>query len=213
MSSRGLLGDGATERVVPSIPETLQMFQTIYRDPAHRYRVLDFGGGFALSYFLLRRRMPHESRWAVVETTQSVALGKAFETENLRFFDSIETARQWLGEVDAVHTNGALQYHPSPEAALESLLSVRGAAHLAPAMRFEPGLAGYPGAGVDAGSATRLSTTRWSVGPGGALSPYIHAGKRLCRDLREGWIRLFRIEHSRKHRRGARQRHRGLFAQ
>jgi putative methyltransferase (TIGR04325 family) len=74
--------------------------------------------------------MPHKSRWAVVETSQTVALGKAFESEDLRFFDTIETAHEWLGEVDVVHTNGALQYHPSPEAALESLVSL-GAPYIA----------------------------------------------------------------------------------
>jgi putative methyltransferase (TIGR04325 family) len=126
----GLMGNGISERLVPSIPETIPMFQTIYRNPAHQYRILDFGGGFALCHFLLRRRMPHRSRWAVVETSQTVALGKAFESEDLRFFDTIESAQAWLGEVDAVHTNGALQYHPSPEIALESLVSL-GARYIA----------------------------------------------------------------------------------
>ena len=126
----GLLGNGITERLVPSVQETLHMFQTIYHDPSHQYRVLDFGGGFALCHFLLRRRMPHKSRWAVVETSQTVAMGKAFESEDLRFFDTIEAARAWLGEIDAVHINGALQYHPSPEVALESLASL-GARYIA----------------------------------------------------------------------------------
>ena len=120
----GLLGDGRTESVVPSTHETLKVFQSICLEPAHVYRVLDFGGGFALAWFFLRRRLPQQFRWAVVETPQTAALGKAFETEELRFFDTVDAARLWLGGVDVVHSNGALQYHPIPEAALESLVSL-----------------------------------------------------------------------------------------
>lgn len=124
------LRNGATgEGLIMPAAETLGMFRTICGDPTRRHGILDFGGGFALSYFLLRERGAHQLHWAVVETPLTAALGKAFETEHLRFFDSIEAGRRWLGEVDAVHTNAALQYHPTPETVLEELASL-GARHI-----------------------------------------------------------------------------------
>jgi putative methyltransferase (TIGR04325 family) len=126
---QGLLSDPPHGQVATAL-ETVQMFRIIRQGCGPDLRVLDFGGGFALSYFLLRGWVPGEYRWAVVETPMAAAMGRAFETDALRFFDSIGSAEQWLGDVDVVHSNAALQYVPSPEDFLDRLLSI-GASYLA----------------------------------------------------------------------------------
>ena len=115
--SRGAAGDG----LVATAAETIGIFQIVLDQFAQRCHVLDFGGGFALTYFLLRRRTPIPLRWAVVETPLTAAMGGAFESAELRFFDSVDAAHNWLGAIDVVHANGVLQYVPSPEIVLQQL--------------------------------------------------------------------------------------------
>ena len=86
--------------------------------------VLDFGGGFGLMYFFLGRFARLE-RWAVVETPIVAAMGKVLETDNLKFFSSIKAASEWLGEVDLLYSNSAIQYTVDPAVTLKDLLDVR----------------------------------------------------------------------------------------
>ncbi|HEY0181219.1 MAG TPA: hypothetical protein VGC09_00290 [Rhodopila sp.] len=123
---QALLGDAhAGNGAVATAGETIQVFRIIEQLRGPQLNVLDFGGGFALTYFLLRKWVPLQYRWAVVETPMAAAMGRAFESEALRFFDDINLAKQWLDSVDVVHSNAALQYVPSPEAVLDQFLSIR----------------------------------------------------------------------------------------
>ena len=86
--------------------------------------VLDFGGGCGQHYKLARRQSP-EIRWAVVETTAMIEKAEQFATDRLRFFSDVADAASWLGIVDLMHSNSALQYAPDPLEKLEQLCAVR----------------------------------------------------------------------------------------
>ncbi|MEN6535658.1 MAG: hypothetical protein ABFD89_18485 [Bryobacteraceae bacterium] len=93
--------------------------------------VLDFGGGCGIHY----RRAAAQSaaiRWAVVETPAMAARAAELQSERLRFFSQIENAGAWLGRIDVVHSNGALQYVEDPRATLAALCDLR-----APTMIWE----------------------------------------------------------------------------
>ena len=85
-----------------------------------KIRVLDFGGGSG--------RCGHEEldgrvdRWAVVETPEMVQAAALLDIPNLKFFDSVESAGNWLGRIDVVHSSSALQYSPSPLTTLSSMV-------------------------------------------------------------------------------------------
>lgn len=82
--------------------------------------VLDFGGGCGRHYKEAVREAPNVE-WAVVETPAMVLRARELETENLKFFTSIDAAAEWLGSIDIVHSNGAIQYTPAPVAVLRRL--------------------------------------------------------------------------------------------
>lgn len=86
--------------------------------------VLDFGGACGRHYKEARQHSL-AIRWAVVETPAMVARARELETRQLRFFTTINEACEWLGAVEIVHSNGALQYTPDPNATLRSLCDVR----------------------------------------------------------------------------------------
>ncbi|MEK9285521.1 hypothetical protein MTR72_38985 [Bradyrhizobium sp. ISRA442] len=73
-----------------------------------------------MHYKLAERRSPG-IRWAVVETPGMVARASELATERLRFFSDIDSAAAWLGEIDLMHSNSALQYTPDPPATLKRL--------------------------------------------------------------------------------------------
>lgn len=82
--------------------------------------VLDFGGGCGLHY----KEAALDAKWAVVETPAMVRRAKELATDQLQFFTNIDTAKNWLGQVDLMHSNGALQYTQKPEATLAELVSL-----------------------------------------------------------------------------------------
>lgn len=84
--------------------------------------VLDFGGGCGIHY---KQALSPTIRWAVVETRAMVARASEFATDRLRFFTSVEEAADWLGPIDVMHSNGALQYTPNPQEVLERLCGLR----------------------------------------------------------------------------------------
>jgi hypothetical protein len=86
--------------------------------------VLDFGGGCGLHYKQAARQSPG-IRWAVVETPAMVARATELATDRLRFFTDIDAAAEWLGYIDVMHSNGALQYVPNPIATLSRLCGLR----------------------------------------------------------------------------------------
>lgn len=83
--------------------------------------VLDFGGGCGLHYKAVQSSA---IRWAVIETPAMVARASELETDNLRFFSDIQQGTDWLGPIDVMHSNGALQYTPDPIASLDALCSL-----------------------------------------------------------------------------------------
>lgn len=89
--------------------------------------VMDFGGGAGLHYKMAARTSPNV-RWAVVETPTMVQRARELATDHLMFFERIEHAADWLGAVDLVHSNGAIQYVPDAMETIKSLCSVRPAA-------------------------------------------------------------------------------------
>lgn len=90
--------------------------------------VLDFGGACGIHYKLARREVPL-IRWAVVETPAMVQQAMQLETDRLRFFTNIGAARSWLGTVDLMHSNGAVQYTADPTETVLQLVNV-GAARM-----------------------------------------------------------------------------------
>ena len=83
--------------------------------------VLDFGGGCGLHY--KQARSP-TVRWAVVESPAMVERASELSTERLQFFTSISDATAWLGPIDLMHSNGALQYTAEPEVTLRQLCAL-----------------------------------------------------------------------------------------
>jgi putative methyltransferase (TIGR04325 family) len=84
--------------------------------------VLDFGGGCGRHY---KDANSASVRWAVVETPAMVARAKELSTERLQFFATIKEAADWLGTVDVVHSNGAIQNTPNPGEFLRQLCALR----------------------------------------------------------------------------------------
>ena len=86
--------------------------------------VLDFGGGAGQHYKLARQQSP-DIQWAVVETPTMVQRAKELGTDRLMFFECVEEAAAWLGDVDLVHSNGAIQYVPEALETVRTLCSVQ----------------------------------------------------------------------------------------
>lgn len=84
--------------------------------------VLDFGGGCGLHY---KQARSNDVRWAVVETPAMVERAKELATDRLQFFTSISDAADWLGSIDVMYSNGALQYTADPSATLKRLCAIR----------------------------------------------------------------------------------------
>jgi putative methyltransferase (TIGR04325 family) len=89
--------------------------------------VLDFGGAAGLHYLAAKQAFPAQRFcWAVIETP-AMAEAATLGNDELRFFNSIETAKGWLERVDVVHSISALQYLAEPEVAIDSLISLNAA--------------------------------------------------------------------------------------
>jgi putative methyltransferase (TIGR04325 family) len=86
-------------------------------------RVLDFGGACGFHY-LASQRLGIPKRWAVVESPAMATRASSLETDDLRFFSTIDAACRWLGDVDFIHSSGTLQYIPKPFETLEQLLAL-----------------------------------------------------------------------------------------
>lgn len=84
------------------------------------HTVLDFGGGASAHYILSGYSI---SKWAIVETPAMVRKCKPLETLHLRWFTNIADAASWLGHVDLLHCDGALQYTADPLWTAAALLS------------------------------------------------------------------------------------------
>ncbi len=84
--------------------------------------VLDFGGGCGIHY---KQAQLSKVRWAIVETPAMVERAAELATDQLQFFTTVSAAAEWLGHIDVMHSNGALQYTPEPEKVLKQLCDLR----------------------------------------------------------------------------------------
>jgi putative methyltransferase (TIGR04325 family) len=105
--------------------------KTIAYDPAGDWplvagisSVLDFGGGAGLHYKLARKQAP-DIRWAVVETPAMARRARQLATNRLMFFSDIHEAADWLGEIELMHSNGAIQYVPEATETIRTLCAIR----------------------------------------------------------------------------------------
>jgi putative methyltransferase (TIGR04325 family) len=94
------------------------------RENKKRLAVVDFGGACGAHYFQLRPFLPSDVQldWVVVETAAMVEKCRPFETKELRFYSSLIEAGKHLQGMDLIHSSGALQYVPDPEATLQEFL-------------------------------------------------------------------------------------------
>jgi len=87
--------------------------------------VLDFGGALGSSYYQCRNFLEQVSLlcWCVVEQPEFVKCGNLeFQTDELRFFDDIESANEFAVP-NVVLLSGVLQYLPDPMEVLERLIA------------------------------------------------------------------------------------------
>ncbi len=93
-------------------------------DAADAETILDFGGGFGAHE--KECYISTTTKWAIVETPAVCTMAaRVLETSHLRWFPTIPEAAAWLGPIDLIHCNGALQYSPTPFVDLVELLRLR----------------------------------------------------------------------------------------
>lgn len=85
--------------------------------------VLDHGGQCG-HYKRILPNIGVDCKWAVVETGAMAKAASVFQTEDLRFFNTIDEAILWLGGgCDLIWSSGALQYVDSPFDVLNNLIN------------------------------------------------------------------------------------------
>ena len=89
-------------------------------EAAGKSTVLDFGGGCGVHYRQALLVNP-DVRWAIVEHPAVVRRAVELSTNRLQFFTSIKAASDWLGSIDLMHSNCALQYCADPAADLREI--------------------------------------------------------------------------------------------
>lgn len=90
-----------------------------------RLSVLDFGGALGSSYHQCKDFLAGVGvlRWSIVEQVHYVRAGKLeFESESLRFYETVDAALQDLPP-QVVLASGVLQYLPNPGEVLKSFVS------------------------------------------------------------------------------------------
>jgi putative methyltransferase (TIGR04325 family) len=95
------------------------------RPPGTPCRVLDFGGACGVHHKLATLLFPDAAfQWAVVETPSMVRRARPLETDSLKFFEDIGSARTWLESVDLLNSNSVLQYLEDPLETTRHLLEL-----------------------------------------------------------------------------------------
>ena len=95
-------------------------------DSGDDLRVMDFGGGGGYHYTIARKAFGNSKtiKWNVVETEAMSQAAKRISDDNLRFFTTIEAAKNDLGAVDLVFSSSAIQYCPEPLKYLDRLTRI-----------------------------------------------------------------------------------------
>jgi putative methyltransferase (TIGR04325 family) len=123
-------GEAACERdsvLFKSVPYPFPLIAVLLRaalENQGHLNVLDFGGALGSSYFQCRDFLGgvFSLRWGVVEQAHYVECGRReFESEVLRFFESVEACAQ-VAPPQVVLASGVLQYLPEPCQVLDSLV-------------------------------------------------------------------------------------------
>ncbi|BBO11164.1 MULTISPECIES: hypothetical protein [Bradyrhizobium] len=123
---QGVIEGYENEELVETIFRKTVAFQAEENWPlvANVGSVLDFGGGAGIHYKVARQMSP-DIRWAVVETPAMVRRASKLATNRLMFFSDIEHAADWLGSIDLMHSNGAIQYVDDAIGTVEALCAAR----------------------------------------------------------------------------------------
>lgn len=121
---RGHAADARDGVLFDSIEFSLPVMAALARTACNRsapLRVLDFGGAFGGMYRQYRAfGLRAKASWNVVEQPGFVALGREFETPELRFHASIEEVLAG-GVPDVALFSSVLQYLPHPDAIIERI--------------------------------------------------------------------------------------------
>jgi putative methyltransferase (TIGR04325 family) len=116
--------DGAVFSAIPySFPLLSGLLRTAVRHDSALV-VLDFGGSLGSSYYQCRPFLNgiRKLTWCVIEQPMFVECGrKDFETNELRFYGSIEEAVSEVGSPGVVLLSGVLQYLEDPWKVLRSV--------------------------------------------------------------------------------------------
>lgn len=94
----------------------------------NQINVLDFGGAAGAHYFLARSILPKSTKlnWVVVETpAMAERAGALLENNELHFTADLNEARDWLIQVDLLHTSGTMQCVPDPYEQLQQLINIK----------------------------------------------------------------------------------------
>jgi putative methyltransferase (TIGR04325 family) len=113
------------ERIEYSWPLTAGLMWAAARHGGE-LRVLDFGGSLGTTWRQNRRFLDglKTVRWHIVELKHFVACGrKEFQTEELRFYDSIEECLK-EAKVDGIVLSGVLQYMEDPYALADDICAI-----------------------------------------------------------------------------------------
>jgi putative methyltransferase (TIGR04325 family) len=139
-----LLRDGAVEyqqdtlvrRHVLYSPLILSMLMLAMERANGRLVIFDVGGSLGTNFYQNRKLIADMTltsvRWNIIELSATAALGRThFESESIRFFDSIEEATRNTSEPpQAVLFSGSLQYTQNPLSYIDHAIAT-GAAYLA----------------------------------------------------------------------------------
>ena len=91
----------------------------------HRLSVLDFGGACGVHYFLAEKIFGNtvDLNWTVVETPSMCSKAREFESDQLRFLESIDAATADGRKYDLTFVSGSLQYVSNPYQTLARLIA------------------------------------------------------------------------------------------
>jgi putative methyltransferase (TIGR04325 family) len=117
----------ARDRIIYS-PAILAFLLLVCSKQKHSLNIIDFGGGLGSNYFqnikLLRHLSTTSIFWGVVEQKAFAKLGlEQFQTEQLKFFSSIDDALSSPPKCDAVIFTGSLQNIAQPYALLDKVIN------------------------------------------------------------------------------------------
>ena len=93
---------------------------------ANTLKVLDFGGGSALYFYLLRRALPHvEIDWTVIETEEMAQAHQPFEESHIRWQTSLPVGSASGNKpFDLCLASSSILYIPQPYDILKKLLNL-----------------------------------------------------------------------------------------